>query len=160
METVEMIAFVLRIASPVLALITIILCFVSMNKGKREDKALALLYNETFDKTYEVMYWENLIGRNENSDIVIEEDMTVSRTHAVLFRRNREWFISDVDSKAHGCKDDIRNFVGHHDGILCTDDGSAGLYLSERDLCIYAVFDVHCRDVRVLLRIMYGAEKT
>ncbi len=100
METVEMIAFVLRIASPVLALITIILCFVSMNKGKREDKALALLYNETFDKTYEVMYWENLIGRNENSDIVIEEDMTVSRTHAVLFRRNREWFISDVDSKA------------------------------------------------------------
>ena len=90
METVEMVAFVLRTASPVLALITIIMCFVSMNRGKREDKALALLYNETLDKTYEVMFWENLIGRNENSDIVIE-DMTVSRAHAVFFRRNREW---------------------------------------------------------------------
>ena len=43
METVEMIAFALRIATPFLALVTLIICFVSMNRGKRDDKALALL---------------------------------------------------------------------------------------------------------------------
>ena len=100
METVEMIAFALRIATPFLALVTLIICFVSMNRGKRDDKALALLYDEAADKTYKVMFWENLIGRNENSDIVIKEDMTVSRAHAVLFNRDKEWYISDIDSKA------------------------------------------------------------
>ena len=100
METVEMIAFALRIATPFLALITLGICFISMNRGKRENKALALLHNETTDKTYKVMFWENLIGRNENSDIVIEDDMTVSRAHAVLFNRDKDWYISDIDSKA------------------------------------------------------------
>ena len=100
METVEMIAFALRIATPFLALITLGICFISMNRGKRDDKALALLYDEAADKTYKVMFWENLIGRNENSDIVIEDDMTVSRAHAVLFNRDKDWYISDIDSKA------------------------------------------------------------
>ena len=94
-----MTAFALRIASPVLALIIIILCFVSMNRGKRDDKPLAYLESSAREEPYPVMFWENLIGRNESCDIVLE-DMNVSRNHAVLVSRNGKWYISDIDSKA------------------------------------------------------------
>ena len=98
-ETIEMIAFALRIAAPALALIIIIVCFVSMNRGKREDKPLAYLFTSPDEEPYRIMFWENLIGRNESCDIVLK-DMHVSRNHAVFVSRNGKWYISDIDSKS------------------------------------------------------------
>ena len=119
-EIIEMTAFALRIAAPVLALIIMAVCFVSMNRGKREDKPLAYLYTSAEEEPYEVMFWENLIGRHDSCDIVVK-DMYVSRNHAVLVGRNGKWYISDIDSRSgvavNGQRIENRCPVGEGDKI-------------------------------------------
>ncbi len=55
-----------------------------------------------FDKTNKIYipikYWENSIGRDKHCDIIVNSPMA-SRNHAVLFRREAGWFISDTNSK-------------------------------------------------------------
>lgn len=45
------------------------------------------------------MYWENSIGRSKTSDIALA-DPTVSRDHAVLYRREEGWLVADTASKS------------------------------------------------------------
>lgn len=99
MDIMEIVAFVLRIAAPLFALIIIFLCFSSLRYGRRDDHALIVLDDDNRDIRYPVVFWENLIGRSKKADICID-DMTVSREHAVLLRREKGWFITDIGSKA------------------------------------------------------------
>ena len=128
-EMLEMLSFGIRLSEPFVALIVIIMCFVSLKGGRREEKALIALESETDDKTYPVLYWENSIGRSRSSDIRIN-DFTVSRDHAVLLRRNDGWFINDTGSKAgvfvNGQKTDGRWPVAVGDNISL---GSTSLVL-------------------------------
>ena len=98
-EIGEIISFLIRVCEPVIALIVMILCFLSLKGGRREEHALIVLDNDKTKVSYPVLYWENSIGRSRSSDIMIE-DPSVSRDHAVLLRRNDGWFITDTGSKA------------------------------------------------------------
>ena len=100
MEILELIAFALRIAAPFLALVILSVCFWSLNDGRRNDHALVVLQDANTGKIYPVTFWENLIGRSDKTDICIEDDMTVSREHAVLLRRDKGWYVTDIGSKA------------------------------------------------------------
>jgi len=121
-ETLEMLSFGIRLSEPFIALMVIIMCFISLRGGRREEKALIVLESETDDKIYPVLYWENSIGRSRSSDICIK-DMTVSRDHAVLLRRNDGWFITDTGSKSgvyvNGEKTEGRCAVAVGDKISC-----------------------------------------
>ena len=97
-DTVAMITLALRIAVPAIILIIIILCFLSLSFGRREEHALIALDDEENNIRYPVLFWENILGRSRNSDIRVP-DATVSRDHAVLLRREEGWFITDTDSK-------------------------------------------------------------
>ena len=98
-DIIETISFILRLAAPFIAVITIILCFVSLRYGRRSEHALINLEDEEHEICYPVLFWENSIGRSRNSDIRIN-DATVSRDHAVLLRRDDGWFVTDTGSKS------------------------------------------------------------
>ncbi len=98
-DTVAMITLALRIAVPAIMLIIVILCFLSLSFGRREEHALIALDDEDNNVRYPVLFWENILGRSRNSDIRVP-DATVSRDHAVLLRREEGWFITDTDSKS------------------------------------------------------------
>ena len=100
MEFWELVAFTLRIAAPILAFIILSVCFWSLNDGRRTDHALVVLQDDNTGKIYPVTFWENLIGRSDKADICVENDMTISREHAVLLRRDTGWFVTDIGSKA------------------------------------------------------------
>ncbi len=98
-ETVELIVFILRLATPFIMLIIIALCFLSLGSGRRDEHALIALDDEDKGIRYPVLYWENSLGRSRGSDIRIP-DPTVSRDHAVLLRREKGWFVTDTGSKS------------------------------------------------------------
>lgn len=90
--------FALKVFMPFLGLIILWQGFSSMRSQRRGGKPLIMLWNNITGKPFPIIYWENSIGRSKNSDIVIKNDPTVSRDHAVLFRREQGWMISDTGS--------------------------------------------------------------
>lgn len=98
-ETVQVLSFFLRLVEPFIAIIITVMCFISLRGSRRREEPLIVLEDEQEEIGYPVLYWENSIGRSRNSDICIQ-DMTVSRDHAVLLRRNDGWFITDTGSKS------------------------------------------------------------
>lgn len=95
---IEPMIFALKIFMPFLAFIILWQGFSSMRSQRRGGRPLIMLFNSITGKSIPIIYWENSIGRSRNSDIVIKNDPTVSRDHAVLFRREQGWMISDTGS--------------------------------------------------------------
>lgn len=90
---------IIRIILPLLAIVIVYEGYVSIRHRRREERPLIMLFDEERDKYYPVYYWENSIGRSRGSDIQIK-DITVSRDHAVLLRRETAWYITDTGSKS------------------------------------------------------------
>ena len=60
----ELISFIIRIVEPLVAFVIILLCFISLKGGRREEHALIVLEDDNNALTYPVLYWENSIGRS------------------------------------------------------------------------------------------------
>lgn len=91
--------FAMRVFMPFLAMVILYQGFSSMRNQRRGGHPLIMLWNNITKKAVPVIYWENSIGRGRSSDIVLKNDPTVSRDHAVLFRRAEGWLISDTGSR-------------------------------------------------------------
>lgn len=89
---------VLRILTPLLGIIVVFQCYSSMRRQRRDEKPLIMLVNKENGDCLPVLSWENSIGRGRSCDISLD-DMTVSRDHCVLLRREAGWFVSDTGSK-------------------------------------------------------------
>ncbi len=90
---------VMRMFTPLIALAVVWRCYTSFRKGLRRRDPVIMLRNLVTEETYPILYWENSIGRSKSCDIVIK-DNTVSRDHAVLFRREEGWFVGDTGSRS------------------------------------------------------------
>ncbi len=90
---------ILRIAAPVMALYVVWRSYTSFRKGQRRRDPIIMLWDESSDTRFPVLYWENSIGRSKSCDIYLP-DAAASRDHAVLMRREEGWFICDTGSKA------------------------------------------------------------
>lgn len=89
---------ILRYITPVIAVILLIRCGKPLLTFRREPEIWAWLCLTDGTKL-PITHWENVIGRNKKSDIVIDVP-TVSRNHAVLTRYDDgSWTISDAESK-------------------------------------------------------------
>lgn len=95
----DFIIFILRVILPILSIFIVLRCFLSMKKNQRGNRTLIVLKNIITGEEIPIKYWENSIGRDKNCDVIINE-ATVSREHAVLFRRKKGWLISDTGSKS------------------------------------------------------------
>lgn len=89
----------LRFLLPVYAIVIIYQCYASMRRHRRPEKPLVTLELKGTATQVPVLFWENSIGRSKGSDICVN-DMTVSRDHCVLLRRQEGWFVSDIGSKS------------------------------------------------------------
>ncbi len=89
----------LRILIPLLGVIVVFQCYSSMRRQRRDEKPLIMLENTSNGQVLPVLCWENSVGRAKRNDIVIEDDLAVSREHCVILRRKEGWFISDTGSK-------------------------------------------------------------
>lgn len=89
---------VLRILIPLLGIVVVFQCYSSMRRQRRDEKPLIMLVNKENGDCLPVLAWENSIGRGRSCDITLD-DMTVSRDHCVLLRREAGWFVSDTGSK-------------------------------------------------------------
>ena len=96
---VDLILFILRILTPILSILILCGCFLSLKRGRRREEPVVLLEDTASGLSIPVLYWENSIGRSKSCDIVLP-DSTVSRDHAVLMRRESGWMITDTNSKA------------------------------------------------------------
>lgn len=89
---------VLRWLMPVLTIVLLFRCIKPLISFHREPEIWAWLRLSDGSKRA-VTHWENVIGRNKNSDIFIDFP-TVSKVHGVLTRYDDgSWTISDADSK-------------------------------------------------------------
>ena len=89
----------LRILMPVYTVFVVYQCFASMRRRRRPERPLVMLQNLESGVKIPVLFWENSIGRNRSSDIVID-DPAVSRNQCVLLRRKEGWFLTDTNSKS------------------------------------------------------------
>lgn len=88
----------MRWLMPILTVILLIRCIYPLIAFRREPEIWAWLCMGNGTKL-PVTHWENVIGRNKNSDIVIDFP-TVSKIHGVLTRYDDgSWSISDAESK-------------------------------------------------------------
>lgn len=89
---------IMRVLTPVLALMLMIRCFRPLLTFRQEPEIWAWLCM-TDGKKLAITHWENVIGRSKRSDVVIEFP-TVSKNHAVLTRYDDgSWTITDAGSK-------------------------------------------------------------
>ena len=90
---------VLRYVVPLLAILIVARCAVSLLTFRREAEVWAWLTTQAGDRI-PVTHWENLLGRGRGSDVLLEYP-TISRTHAVLTRYDDgSWSIFDCRSKS------------------------------------------------------------
>ena len=89
---------VVRFLLPLLAFWVLFRCAKPLLTFRREPEIWAWL-NLPDGNQLPITHWENIIGRNKRSDIVVDFP-TISRSHAVLTRYDDgSWTISDIGSK-------------------------------------------------------------
>ncbi len=91
--------FAARVTVALIGGIVVLRCFSSLRIGRRREDPVVVLENRTSHQVIPVLYWENSIGRSRSCDIVLN-DATVSRAHAVLFRRESGWLVTDTNSRS------------------------------------------------------------
>lgn len=94
----ELITGGLRFVLPVLALIIVATCVVSLFRNRPRLHKLAQLADEKSGKTIDIDRWETSIGKSKSNDIVLTEE-DVSRFHAVIAKKQKEWVLTDTFSK-------------------------------------------------------------
>ena len=84
---------------PVLALILLVKCLMTLLLGRPVEKTYAELVDLNDGEHYPLNMWETAIGRSPTNDIIIGYP-TVSRSQAVISRRIDGWYIYDLRSKS------------------------------------------------------------
>lgn len=90
--------YILQVLLPILGLGIVYCIFESLFGSLSKEITLITLFDQTNKNYIPVIYWENSIGKDKHSDIVIDSPLA-SRNHAVLFRRDKGWFVADTNSK-------------------------------------------------------------
>ena len=94
----SMFIYLIQVILPFMGILIIGCCFKSLFSNLSFKHPLIALVNKTTSEKIPIVYWENSIGRDKHCDIVVNSP-TASRDHAVLYRRDEGWFISDTNSK-------------------------------------------------------------
>lgn len=101
----------MRYAAPILALLILLRSALPLVRFRREPEIWAWLRMSDGEKVA-ITHWENVIGRDKNSDVVIDL-ATVSRSHAVLTRYDDgSWSISEVEDSG-GVKVNGKDIIVH-----------------------------------------------
>lgn len=87
-----------QIILAIVAIFVLVRCFVSLFTMRPAGKPKAVLINKESGKKLAISTYETSLGRAKNSDIQLASTLA-SRSHAVISRRKKGWFITDTESK-------------------------------------------------------------
>lgn len=76
---------------------------ISQEIGKANSTSLitASLIRRSTNESFEINKNTTYIGSSANSDVVISDNLTISRQHAIVIRNNSSFYISDCNSTNH-----------------------------------------------------------
>ena len=86
-----------RFVFPLLAIVIFVRCLLPLMSGGRQPAPWAYLVLQGGD-VRPLSHWENSVGRSNSCDVVINLNV-ISRIHAVIVKKGKKWFITDLDSK-------------------------------------------------------------
>ena len=95
----DLIISISRIVLPILTVIIITKCMLSLLLGHPSEKIYGYIVDMADGERHALGMWETSIGRSNLCDIVLGYN-TVSRAHAVISRRIDGWYIFDLMSKS------------------------------------------------------------
>ncbi len=88
----------IRYILPIFAVIIIATCVISLFRNRPRLHKLAQLINENDGSVIDIDRWETSIGKSKSNDIVLPQE-DISRFHAVIAKKQKEWVITDTFSK-------------------------------------------------------------
>lgn len=92
---------VLRYIAPVAAIFILATCIVSLFRNRPRVHKLARLIDQNDGNIVEITHWETSIGKSRSNDIVLPLP-TVSRFHAVIAKKRKDWVVTDTSARAIG----------------------------------------------------------
>ncbi|HBN38252.1 MAG TPA: hypothetical protein DD404_01875 [Ruminococcaceae bacterium] len=125
----------LRYVLPILAVIILATCIISLFRNRPRLHKLAQLVDQESGSIIDIDRWETSIGKSKSNDIVLTTP-DISRFHAVIAKKRKDWTITDTFSKTgvevNGEKIDGKGVIADGDVITI---GSTNL----KFLCAEAV---------------------
>lgn len=88
----------LRYILPVLAIIILAVCIVSLFRNRPRLHKMAQMVDQNNGSIIDIDRWETSIGKSKSNDIVLPAE-GISRFHAVIAKKRKEWVITDTFSK-------------------------------------------------------------
>lgn len=88
----------IRYILPIFAVIIIATCVISLFRNRPRLHKLAQLVNENDGSVIDIDRWETSIGKSRSNDVVLPQE-EISRFHAVIAKKQKEWVITDTFSK-------------------------------------------------------------
>ncbi len=88
----------IRYILPIFAVIIIATCVISLFRNRPRLHKLAQLVNENDGSVIDIDRWETSIGKSKSNDVVLPQE-DISRFHAVIAKKQKEWVITDTFSK-------------------------------------------------------------
>lgn len=90
-----------RFIAPTAIIIILATCIVSLFRNRPRVHKLAQLINQLDGTVVDITHWETSIGKSKANDIVLPYE-TVSRFHAVVAKKRRDWLVTDTSQKTIG----------------------------------------------------------
>ena len=94
----DILTSVLRYLLPASAVIVIFTCVISLFRNRPRVHKMAQLTDENNDSVIDITHWETSIGKSRANDIMLPLP-SVSRFHAVIAKKRRDWVVTDTFSK-------------------------------------------------------------
>jgi len=108
----EFITSVIRYIAPLMAIFILIPCVASLLRNRPRVHKLARLIDQNDGTIIDIDHWETSIGKSKSNDITLNAP-GVSRFHAVLAKKRRDWVITDTSARTMGVRINGKQIEGN-----------------------------------------------
>lgn len=104
---------VFRFIAPVAIVFILATCIISLFRNRPRVHKLAQLVDENDGSIIDIDHWETSIGKSKSNDIVLPFP-TVSRFHAVIAKKRKDWVVTDTSARTIGVMVNGEKIDGKH----------------------------------------------
>jgi pSer/pThr/pTyr-binding forkhead associated (FHA) protein len=97
----EYVISIMRYIAPISAIVILLTCIISLFRNRPRIHKLAQLVDQNDGSIIEINHWETSIGKSKSNDIVLPFP-AVSRFHAVIAKKRKDWVVTDTSSRTTG----------------------------------------------------------
>ena len=90
-----------RYIAPAAAVFILFTCVISLFRNRPRVHKLARLVDQNDGAIIDIDHWETSIGKSKSNDIVLPYP-AVSRFHAVIAKKRRDWVVTDTSARTVG----------------------------------------------------------